>query len=59
MSLIGKIKPLIQHQGFRRYAANASWLMGEQLLRIIAGLLVGVWVARYLGPEQLAYSVMY
>lgn len=23
----------------------------EQLLRIIAGLLVGVWVARYLGPE--------
>ena len=26
--------------------------MGEQLLRMVAGLLVGVWVARYLGPEQ-------
>ncbi|MDF1584668.1 MAG: flippase [Methyloprofundus sp.] len=26
--------------------------MGEQLLRIIAGLFVGIWVARYLGPEQ-------
>ena len=24
----------------------------EQLLRMIAGLLVGIWVARYLGPEQ-------
>ena len=26
--------------------------MGEQFLRVIAGLFVGVWVARYLGPEQ-------
>ena len=26
--------------------------MGEQFLRIIAGFFVGVWVARYLGPEQ-------
>jgi O-antigen/teichoic acid export membrane protein len=27
-------------------------MMGEQLLRMIAGLFVGIWVARYLGPEQ-------
>lgn len=27
-------------------------MFGEQLLRMISGLLVGVWVARYLGPEQ-------
>ncbi|MCI5114999.1 MAG: flippase, partial [Candidatus Electrothrix sp. AX1] len=27
-------------------------MMGEYLLRMIAGLFVGVWVARYLGPEQ-------
>jgi len=26
--------------------------MGEQFLRIIAGFFVGVWVARYLGPER-------
>lgn len=26
--------------------------MGEHFLRIIAGLFVGIWVARYLGPEQ-------
>lgn len=26
--------------------------MGDKFLRLIAGLFVGVWVARYLGPEQ-------
>lgn len=51
-ALHSKIQALKKHQGFRRYAANTSWLMAEQILRIIAGLLVGIWVARYLGPEQ-------
>ena len=50
--LKAKSKALIGHQGFKRYAANTSWMMGEQFLRIIAGLFVGIWVARYLGPEQ-------
>ena len=40
------------HSGVRRYAPNASWMLGEQLLRMLAGVLVGIWVARYLGPEQ-------
>jgi polysaccharide transporter, PST family len=31
---------------------NASWLVVDRLFRMIAGLLVGVWVARYLGPEK-------
>jgi polysaccharide transporter, PST family len=31
---------------------NASWLVGDKLLRMGAGLFVGVWVARYLGPDQ-------
>jgi O-antigen/teichoic acid export membrane protein len=47
-----KVQALTKHQGFRRYAANTSWMMAEQMLRIAAGLLVGIWVARYLGPEQ-------
>ncbi|MCX5871010.1 MAG: flippase [Deltaproteobacteria bacterium] len=32
--------------------ANIGWLFGDQILRMGVGLLVGVWVARYLGPEQ-------
>lgn len=33
--------------------------MGEKVLRMMVGLVVGIWVARYLGPEQfglLSYS---
>jgi len=40
------------HRGFRRYFANTSWLLGEKVLRMAVGLFVGVWVARYLGPES-------
>lgn len=41
-----------KHQGFRRYFANTSWMFAEQILRILAGLFVGIYVARYLGPEK-------
>jgi len=35
-----------------KYFKNTLWLLGEKILRMVAGLLVGIWVARYLGPEQ-------
>lgn len=47
-----KIRSLQNHQGFMRYFANTSWLFGEKILRMIVGLFVGIWVARYLGPER-------
>lgn len=50
--MITKLTALKNHTGFIRYFKNTSWMMGEQFLRIIAGLFVGIWVARYLGPEQ-------
>ncbi len=31
---------------------NTFWLFADRILRMGMGLLVGVWVARYLGPEQ-------
>ena len=40
------------HQGFMRYFKNTSWLFAEKILRMVVGLFVGIWVARYLGPEQ-------
>ena len=46
------LREFISHQGFRRYFTNTSWMFSEQILRIIAAFFVGVWVARYLGPEQ-------
>ncbi|MEM4197126.1 MAG: flippase [Candidatus Anstonellaceae archaeon] len=47
-----KIQNLLSHQGFRRYAANTSWLFAEKIFRMFVGLFVGIWVARYLGPER-------
>lgn len=31
---------------------NIGWLFFDKILRLGVGLLVGIWVARYLGPEQ-------
>ena len=35
-----------------KYFKNTSWLFAEKILRMLVGLFVGIWVARYLGPEQ-------
>lgn len=41
---------------------NSGWLFLDKMLRLTLGLLVGAWVARYLGPAQygeLAYVLAY
>ena len=38
--------------GFKRYFFNTFWLMGHRVLRMVVALFVGVYVARYLGPER-------
>jgi O-antigen/teichoic acid export membrane protein len=35
-----------------KYFKNTSWLFAEKILRMIVGVFIGIWVARYLGPEQ-------
>jgi O-antigen/teichoic acid export membrane protein len=50
--MLQKLTQLKNHQGFRKYFANTSWLMGERILRMVVALFVGVYVARYLGPAQ-------
>jgi O-antigen/teichoic acid export membrane protein len=52
LNLKTKIDQLARRQGFMRYFKNTSWLMGERILRMAVGLFVGIWVARYLGPEE-------
>ena len=32
--------------------ASSGWLLTERMTRHIVGFLTGIWVARYLGPEQ-------
>lgn len=43
---------LFTHSGFRRYFANTTWLFTEKILQMVVGLFVGVWIAKFLGPEQ-------
>ena len=50
--MFNKFKSLKDNQGFMKYFKNTSWLFAEKVLRMIIGLFVGIWVARYLGPEQ-------
>lgn len=42
------------------YIKNASWMFAEQGLKVLSGIFVGIYVARYLGPEQyglLSYAL--
>lgn len=41
---------------------NTGWLLGDRLLRMVLGVTIGAWVARYLGPAQfgeLAYVISF
>ncbi len=51
-SIVNTVEKLKNHQGFRKYFANTSWLMAERILRMVVALFVSVYVARYLGPER-------
>ncbi|SVA56519.1 uncharacterized protein METZ01_LOCUS109373, partial [marine metagenome] len=46
------MRNFLASQGFRKYFANTSWLLGERVLRMAISLFVGIYVARYLGPER-------
>lgn len=50
--MINKIKNTISKKGFKKYFFNTGWLFFEKVLRIITGIFLGAWVARYLGTED-------
>jgi polysaccharide transporter, PST family len=56
-TLTSKISP-----NLRQIISNASWLVADKVLRMAVALVVGVWIARYLGPEQfglLNYAIAF
>jgi O-antigen/teichoic acid export membrane protein len=61
-SLIAKYKQVMQHPSLQKIVRNMGWLFFDKLVRMSLGLLVGAWVARYLGPSQygeLAYVLAF
>jgi len=60
MNFLPNFTTLKQHSGIRKYFANTSWLLGERILRMGVSLFVGIYVARFLGPEKfglLSYAL--
>lgn len=52
----------IQNVHLKKILNNISWLLVDKVLRMGLGFLVGVWLARYLGPEelgQLSYAITF
>jgi len=57
--VLKKIIALKKQSDFRKYFTNTSWLLTERIIRMGVLFFVGVYVARYLGPERyglLSYS---
>ncbi len=55
-----KMLKILSSSGFRKYLANALWLVLERFFRLSLALVIGVLVARYLGPSafgEIAFSV--
>ena len=56
------MRNFLSSKGFRKYFTNTSWLLGERILRMAISLFVGIYVARYLGPERyglLSYALSF
>jgi O-antigen/teichoic acid export membrane protein len=57
-SALGKIIPpsflriIERHPSLLKILNNVRWLFFDRIIRMGLGLLVGVWVAKYLGPEE-------
>ncbi|MBW4502123.1 MAG: flippase [Scytonema hyalinum WJT4-NPBG1] len=49
---IQKLSQIKSRSGLRAIIANTGWLFSDRILRMGASLVVGVWVARYLGVKQ-------
>jgi len=48
--------------GLLRVVSNIGWSLVDRVLRMAIGLFIGIWIARYLGPENfgiLSYALTY
>ena len=50
--IVNKIRELAKNKGFIKYFNNTSWLLLQRIFRILSGLFIGIWVTRFLGPNQ-------
>jgi len=49
-------------QQLQKIVGNTGWLLFDRILRMVLGVTIGAWIARYLGPSQfgeLAYVLSF
>lgn len=50
----------LKRPGLTRIVSNSGWLIGEQVVHALVSLGIGIWLARFLGPEafgQLSFAL--
>jgi PST family polysaccharide transporter len=53
---------LAGRHNLRKLIGNTGWLVADRVFRMAIGLVVSVWIARYLGPDQfglLSYALAF
>lgn len=59
---VDKVQSLLQRQSFKKILRSIQYLSSERLIKLVVGLVIHAWLARYLGPEKfgkLSYVVNY
>lgn len=62
MTSIGVVKAYLAKPQNKIFIGNVVWLSADKLIRLVVGVVVGAWVARYLGPEEyglLSYALIF
>jgi polysaccharide transporter, PST family len=60
--IVNKLALYREKTGLNKILVNISWLFLDRIIRMVLGLLVAVWTARYLGAEQfgvLNYAIAF
>lgn len=61
-SIFALIKANVLTPNRKLFLGNIIWLSVDKFLRLVIGVVVGAWVARYLGPEDfglLSYALVF
>ncbi|MGM0582630.1 MAG: flippase [Bacteroidota bacterium] len=51
-----KLFKFFKTEGFKKYFANTSWLLGDKVFKALIGVVAVLYLANYLGPEE--YGVL-
>ena len=43
----------VKSRSFKKYLFSSNWMFAEKAVQISSSLIIGIYVARYLGPERL------